>query len=804
MLNLYLSLFSLIAALAFLALWLEDRGRWYLLCWGVTNLTGPIIVYASARLTQQASPEFSYYTAVYALSAGITCAGLALGAHYYRGLRFNLAWRVSIYCLVTAGLWLLSSTTDFLYSRLLFIVMIMVVYLRVATLIWSERLIARVGAVLFALKAMTVLTSVKFMFGADKAYDSDLALAFTASVAALDVVLLLLLSFHKGAADLKHNIRFLHILQSLTSVIHNASTEAELGREVLKTMLKQPFWTSGVLMKISADRNYLEWVHIEGDLKQAQEAPKIGAVPLAGTLAEAVLAKGKAVDLADEAIKSLPLNAKARELHNTMLKQERVHMIVPVTNRGVAVGVMAMTDHKNRPVFQQELDTLTSIGEVIGFAFENLKQLEALDFRASHDTLTGLGNRAKLHEFCTEKLSDSPYSLMLFDLNSFKEVNDVFGHGVGDKMLQALATRLSDALLGQASLFRLGGDEFVVVYPETTGLSVQTTVRSLLELITQPVHVGALRLQSGVSIGVVDSNDVGNDSHELLRCADLAMYQAKHSDASIAYYDKTYDADVRARIELLADVNEALVKHQFELYYQPLIDIKGKACVACEGLLRWHHPTRGLLSAAEFIPVVETTDQIETVTHRVIELALQDLAAWRRQGIDMRVAINLSARNFLDPSLPDFLEDCARAYGVPTHMLQLEITETVLMKDAHVAEQITARLHRSGFQIVLDDFGTGYSSLAYLGRFPISVVKIDRSFVANMSRDSRSKNIVEATIGLTHKLGFVVTAEGIENQHTASLLETLQCDYGQGFFYAKPLSKTNFDDWYQHYSQTVK
>lgn len=788
----YLAIFNVIAAAAFLVMWQDDRQRKHLLCWAVAHALIPVVLLSAFAVDASPQPATGLYAVLYALSVSCVSIGMVAGAMYYRGIQIAGLRIVIAISTATLLLFMLSFSATGI-AMMLGTGFIALSYAAVARLLWTHVIVERVVAVFFALRATLVL--VLFSLHGAPNYTEVLSLASALS-ANLNAVLLLIISFFQTTANLNRNLLLANALHTITAKSRTIGSGHQMGRLALEELLRLPLWRAGALMKVSDDRKYLELIAEQGFEAEIKSRVENNRVPIAGSLSEPVINTGKAKVWLQADAKALSFSNVYKRLFRSRALQRGINIIVPVSNQGETIGVLVVSDDLTRSAYPQELETLTSVGEVIGSAIENLAYIRSLNFRANHDTLTGLSNRTSLHEFCQNQLGGNQFTLMLFDLNNFKEVNDVFGHAVGDSLLKTLAAFLKRELADEAALFRLGGDEFVVVYPKDNRHSTESLAEGLLTLIKQPLVIDGMTFECVASIGVVDTDVVGNNSHELLRCADLAMYKAKHGDLKIAYYDKPYDKYVRERIELLADVNQGLARHEFELFYQPIVDTKNSACTLCEALLRWHHPSKGLLSAAEFIPVVEQTEQITALTYRVIELALRDLATWLEQGIDLSVAINLSARNFLDAKLPDFLLNVCIDHGVPPQCLQLEITETVLMKDPHIAEQITRRLTDLGFRISLDDFGTGHSSLAYLARFPISTVKIDRNFISRIIDDERSKNIVEATIGLTHKLGYLATAEGVEDAAVEQVLKEAQCDQVQGYYYAKPAPKTVFDVWY--------
>jgi diguanylate cyclase (GGDEF)-like protein len=387
--------------------------------------------------------------------------------------------------------------------------------------------------------------------------------------------------------------------------------------------------------------------------------------------------------------------------------------------------------------------------------------------------------------------------MLLIDLDRFKDVNDALGHKTGDRLLCEIARILRNSLSGQAGqAFRLGGDEFAIILPQLANEDEGRKLAGALAVkVSQRLQVAEMVLRIDVSIGIAFAPRHGHTSHELLRCADVAMYRAKHNGTGIEVYDRALDPHSAERLELLARIPEAIRREEFILYYQPQLDLHTHRLVACEALIRWQHPDRGLLPPSEFIPLAEVSDVIRPLTEWITNTAMAQANHWQTNRLPLRVAFNLSARNILDPNFVPHLLSKLDEYGLAPHNVELELTETVLLHDPASSSVVLNDLAKRGFVLALDDFGTGFSSLSYLKRYPFTILKIDRSFVSDMHKDSASLEIVRSTIQLAHALGMKVVAEGVEDEQTLNTLRALGCNYAQGYFIGRPMMATQIAVW---------
>jgi diguanylate cyclase (GGDEF)-like protein len=425
---------------------------------------------------------------------------------------------------------------------------------------------------------------------------------------------------------------------------------------------------------------------------------------------------------------------------------------------------------------------------------------EAMRHLALHDPLTGLPNRTLFedrlaHSLLAAHRARAPLAVIMIDLDRFKEVNDTLGHHVGDKLLQQAGERIRGALRRSDTVARLGGDEFGIVLPITAPADASALGRNLCAVLTQPYRVGESQLTAGASCGIAIAPEHGDDPELLLRHADVAMYQAKRSGGGVATYNPREDPHSPARLRRINDLRAALEGRGLSLYYQPKVSLLTRRVEGVEALLRWHHGAQGLIPAADFVPMAEETALIGPLTRWVLEHAVADLARWRAQGLELPVAVNLSAKSLHDQEMLDTLPDLLQRSGVPAGYLTLELTESSVIPDPARAIGTLGRLRDHGVRLSVDDFGTGHSSLAYLKNLPVQELKIDRSFVVGMRRDRHDAAIVRATVDLARNLDMGVVAEGIEDGETLELLRAMGCGQGQGYFLCRPLPGAALLEW---------
>ncbi|NEK86118.1 EAL domain-containing protein [Blastococcus saxobsidens] len=419
---------------------------------------------------------------------------------------------------------------------------------------------------------------------------------------------------------------------------------------------------------------------------------------------------------------------------------------------------------------------------------------------ATHDALTGLPNRTLLRDRLDQALagaarSSAEVAVLLVDLDRFKEINDSLGHSYGDALLQQVAPRLAGVLRDGDTVARLGGDEFAVLLPAVDGVAeAEAVAERLREALHRSFDVDGVTLDVEVSVGIAVSPWHGTDSDALLRSADIAMYVAKERKAGAVVFAAEDHVTAPSRLTVLGDLRRALEDDELFLHYQPKFTLDGERIEGVEALLRWQHPTRGLVPPAEFVPVAEGTGIILRLTERVLDLALAQARRWYDAGHPMPVAVNLSTRCLLDAGLPDLVARLLDRHGVPARLLRLEVTESAVMADAARCTDVLQRLHDLGLRLSIDDFGTGYSSMVHLRRLPVDELKIDRSFVMGMTTSAHDAVLVRTAVDLGHNLGLTVVAEGVEEPEHVAALRELGCDIAQGYHYARPMAADALDE----------
>lgn len=431
---------------------------------------------------------------------------------------------------------------------------------------------------------------------------------------------------------------------------------------------------------------------------------------------------------------------------------------------------------------------------------ERKRQMDALQHQALHDALTGLPNRTLLVDRVEQALrtaqrQERPLALLLADLDRFKEINDTLGHFNGDRVLVQVAELLQQVVRSSDTVARLGGDEFAVLLP-TAGYNDATKIcRKLLERLEKPVEIEGHTFVVGVSVGVAMFPDHGADVTTLLQRADVAMYAAKRSHSGFKLYDPEQNQHSLETISMVGELRLALEQDQLFLCYQPVIDLRTHTISGVEALIRWNHPRLGILQPDEFIPLAEQTGLIRPLTAWVLETASKQTRQWAEEGLELRIAVNLSAHNLHDVHFQDRFLEIIDHDRLQIPRLRLEITETTIMSGSPHAMEILNQLSARGVRISIDDFGTGYSSLIYLKRLPVDEIKIDRSFVTHMTVDENDTVIVRSTIDLAHNMGLKVVAEGVEDEATYQLLGQMHCDLVQGFHISHPLPARELVDW---------
>lgn len=479
--------------------------------------------------------------------------------------------------------------------------------------------------------------------------------------------------------------------------------------------------------------------------------------------------------LASELTKPLKLLVEATK----KIKQGDYSVTVPMMHRD-EIGELA--------------ETIDAMREHVGEREEHILKL------AYADSLTRLPNRALFDDrlnasVARGKRKVEPFAVVVLDMDRFKYINDVLGHESGDFVLKEVAERLTSTLRPYDTVARLGGDEFALLLQDVSEEDIQTAVGRIASTFEDPVTLNNQPIDIGCSIGIAKFPEHGLDASTLLRRADMAMYSAKRLDTVSALYDSNLDEHKEEHLSLLSELKRAIEFDELQLFFQPKVTLGDSSVLSVETLLRWQHPSRGLISPNEFIPFAEQTGAIRLITRWLINKSLIQARNWLDQELMIKMSINISARDLLDPDFSEYVRKGLEANKVEPGMMCMEITESALMQDPTRARRTVEELHNLGVSISIDDYGTGYSSLAYVKNLPVNELKIDREFIKNMINNKQDIAIVRSTIELGHNLGLKVVAEGIEREEEMQMLREFGCDQAQGFLISEALTATDMETW---------
>ncbi|MBV8661462.1 MAG: EAL domain-containing protein, partial [Hyphomicrobiales bacterium] len=471
------------------------------------------------------------------------------------------------------------------------------------------------------------------------------------------------------------------------------------------------------------------------------------------------------------------------------------------SHQGDALGAFALYSTVTRQPTAAEIELVGTAVRLAGLAIERKRAEDRIQHMARHDALTGLPNRAVLSDRLSQALLysnryDRWAAVVFVDLDNFKLINDSLGHKAGDELLKTVASRMTSQLRSTDTVVRLGGDEFVIVLfdqPKSPDAIAQT-VQKVRAAITAPLVIGGRSLKITCSLGIATYPDDGADADALLAKADAAMYRAKELGRdSFQFYTSELNADAQEAFSLREDLRNAIALSQFVVFYQPQVDLRSGRVFAVEALVRWKHPVRGMLPPAKFIPLAEETGMIVEIGDWVLLEACRQNKAWQALGVPpMTVSVNVSARQWSQTNLAERVAQCLEETGLEAKYLELELTETLIMRDVDRATATMKALQRLGVQLAIDDFGTGYSSLAALKSFPVRRLKIDKSFIRDLADDS-DKALAAAVISLGRRLNLRVIAEGVETESQLSFLRECDCDEMQGFHFSKPVPAAEID-----------
>jgi diguanylate cyclase (GGDEF)-like protein len=779
--------------LLFLGLWFADKKqRGYFAYWGIADIClgiAAILVLLMHTHNSTATLPVDWRP----LITPLVGAGYALmigGSLRYRGQSFN--WRDAL--ILTIAYTALTIGARYAYppaAKWLSAIILSIALGSVAWALWSRNTLERLAASLYALRTFN---GVILVLGGGLVLNSPhtpLAHILTLSASAC----LLIAVFYRKASELGHHNELLTFSNQLITSLQSPTDERNLAEEALRQLALHTPGQSALVHLIDESGRWFELAASHGHTREVLDV--VQRMPVDETLSGQAVRMRKTILTHNYANEPGAWQVLVDAYQRAGIM---VNVSVPLVSENQPIGVLNLSYPERGELTQHELDTLKSAGQVLGLSLDRVRNVRDLAYRANHDSLTGLGNRDALHH-CVEALRlerrRDIFALLLIDLDRFKDINDALGHKTGDHLLCEVARLLRNSLAGQhGQAFRLGGDEFAIILPQLSSEDEGRKLAGALAVnISQRLQVGQMALRVDVSIGIAFAPRHGNTSHELLRCADVAMYRAKHAGTGIEVYERSQDPHSAERLELLARIPEAIRREEFVLYYQPQLDLHTHRLVACEALIRWQHPERGLLPPGEFIPLAEVSDVIRPLTEWITDTAMAQASHWQSKRLPLRVAFNLSARNILDPNFTMHLLSAVEKYGLAPHNIELELTETVLLHDPANSAVVLNDLAHRGFVLALDDFGTGFSSLSYLQRYPFSILKIDRSFVSDMHKDHASLEIVRSTIQLAHALGMKVVAEGVEDEATLLSLRNLGCNYAQGYFIGRPMMAEQIANW---------
>lgn len=432
-----------------------------------------------------------------------------------------------------------------------------------------------------------------------------------------------------------------------------------------------------------------------------------------------------------------------------------------------------------------------------------------LEYQTLHDSLTNLPNRLLLFDRLQQtigqaKRNNGSLALIMMDLDRFKEINDTLGHHTGDVLLQEVSSRLIGALRQVDTVARLGGDEFAVLIPDCDEEQSKKVAMKIRESMLPVMQINERSLYIRGSLGIAIYPDHGADSEALLKNADISMYVSKRKGSAYEIYSYERDMHSINKLELKYKLQKAIDNDELALYFQPQINCETKKVIGVEALLRWVSADGSLIVPDVFIPLAEESGLIKELSEWVIKEAIKQQAVWEKEGINIHISVNLSARNLLDTDFECFMFEQYKKQALDPSKISFEITESAMMEDTEQALRTMRGLSENGFNLIVDDYGTGFSSLAYLKKFPIKELKIDKSFVINMFESDEDAMIVKSTIDLAHNLGLKVVAEGVETKETLDMLSALHCDMAQGYFIGRPVAANVFEEWYASYQPEEK
>jgi diguanylate cyclase (GGDEF)-like protein len=624
-------------------------------------------------------------------------------------------------------------------------------------------------------------------------HDGRASILFTA------IALVLFVSYRSYAA-LHDRYRGLELLQQFTRVVSSSLASDDVTAAVLHEA-RELLRSERAEMIVHHDDGRTVVVTLDGDGRaewsEPRDAPDHVLWQRIQERGEALLVTRTMRD--DEALRA---ELDAQDMQDLIA--------APLVFDGRVVGMLVVANrfHDTETFKPEDLRLFQTLANHASVSLQNGRLVDELrieaaerEHQALHDPLTGLPNRRYFSENLDgaidhARASGEPVAVLLLDLDRFKEVNDTLGHPSGDRLLREVATRLLDSVRDTDTVARLGGDEFALLLPGVAGAEVaRAKAEDLLSGVAQPYQIDGLTLEVDGSIGIALFPHHGHDAATLMQRADVAMYAAKETHTGCQVYSPGRDHNSAERLALAAELREAITNHALEVHFQPFVDLSTGQVRGAEALVRWKHPTRGMLPPDEFIPIAEHTGLIRPLTMFVLVQALRRRQAWAEAGYDLSISVNVSMRDLVDANLPQKVAEILAVAGTLPEALTLEVTESQLMSDPERCSGVLRELSEMGVRIAIDDFGTGFSSLVSLRSLPVDVIKVDKSFVLHMATDDNDDAIVRSTVDLGRSLGLRVVAEGVENEVTVQKLRQYGCHDMQGYYLSRPLPADAFDSW---------
>ncbi|GLR12107.1 phosphodiesterase [Chitinimonas prasina] len=465
-------------------------------------------------------------------------------------------------------------------------------------------------------------------------------------------------------------------------------------------------------------------------------------------------------------------------------------------------------DYQQKPATQDTREIAQLAGSLAHMQTAIAEREAEITKLAFQDPLTGLPNRVRFNQLLDEAIArarehDDSLTVLLINLDRFQQINDTLGHPTGDRVLALVGERLREAVRFEDQVARLSGDEYAVLLPGVQVGQSLPTLERIHRTFDRRFELGGRTLDVRAGMGAAGFPEHGQNATDLLRCADMAMYRAKRSGEPQMLYDPGMQSFREEHLSLLGDLQQAVERNELTLYYQPKVSLADGRADEAEALVRWIHPDKGFIPPGEFIPFAEQTGYIREVTRWVLAHAIAQAGQWVAADHPIKISVNLSTRDLLDPGLPDQVAALLAQHAMPAQYLCLEITESGLMEDPGRALDVLNRLRALGLSLAIDDYGTGYSSLAYIRRLPVTELKIDRAFVIELAHNDGDAQIVQSTIDLGHRLGLKVVAEGVEDQPTVDILARMGCDRIQGYVFGKPMPADAFVRWQQEHAASL-